>query len=288
MTPAPCASFAELRFDILGCRIQIETRSRVVQHLIRGLYTGYPDNQGNAPDAVFQLQTIGRNGTRFWRLSAGGEEIAALPRLGPMLSRLEYEICHRVIAKRRDRVMLHGAVLSRGGTSLFISGPSGAGKSTLGLALSAHGFRIDTDDVALLDIESATVDPIPRCFHLDVRSKRLLRHAGIKFPEASLRNNFVTPADLETCTPRSFRLDNLVFLDRTRSSSPCLAPLSQAEMTAFLLHESAWGGHAAGEVLSALIRVTRQARCYKLVMGQLDASAQLLDELICSRQASTA
>jgi len=283
VTPARSIRSAELRFDILGCPIQVRTPSPFAESLIRRLYAGYPDPPAGTPDVVLQLGTVTREGNRLWSVSAGGDEIAADPRLGPMLNRLEFEICRRVIEYRRDRIMLHGALLSRDGTSLFLSGASGAGKSTLALALSGRGFQVATDDVVLLDPGSASVDAIPRCFHLDLQSKRLLRDAGVTFPWRSLRHDFVTPADLETSSPSSQRLDTLICLHRTNSDTPELTPLSQAEMTGFLLHESAWGRHSAGEVLQTLTRLTGQARCYKLVMGRLDASVRLLDQLACSR-----
>ena len=61
------------------------------------------------------------------------------------------------------------------------------------LALAAHGYRIGGDDVALLNPKSGTIRPVPRCFHLDARSRRLLRNLRLPMPEESLRNAFLTP-----------------------------------------------------------------------------------------------
>ena len=288
MTSAARLSCAELRFDILGHRIQIGTRSTVVNQLVRGLYRNYADNSTAEPQTRLEIKSFRRNGNRLWTLAIESEEVVSHRRLGPVLNQLEYEICRRVIEQRRDRIMLHGALVSHSGTALFIAGPSGAGKSTLSVALSAYGFRVETDDIALLDTSSAAVNPIPRCFHLDSRSKRLLRAAGLEFQASAARNNFITPADLENGAAPCLNPDILIFLSRTASNSPTFTPVTQAEMAGLLLHESAWGRHSAAEALSALVRLTRNARCYKLVMGGLQASAQVLHELVCSRQTSSA
>jgi len=280
VTPSASGSI-DLRFDILGYRVQLATRSRVVEHLVRGLYRGYPDNSAGQPDAMFQVKTIRRNGNRVWALTAQGDEIGAHCSLGPVLNQLEYEICRRVIEHRRDLIWLHGALVSRDGAALFISGKSGAGKTTLSLALSARGFSIETDDVALLDGYTTNISPIPRCFHLYSRSKQLLRGVGLKFKKQPLRHNFLTPSDL-ACASHCSTPALFVSLSRSEASSAALLPITQAEMTALLLEQSAWGWRSAREVLCALARLTQHARCYKLIMGRLDASAQALDKLSSS------
>lgn len=280
MTPAICADPAILRFDILGCRVGIATRSRLVERLVGRLYRDYTDTSAEPPDTLLQVSPISQDGKLRWTLAAGREPVSCHPDLGTALNVLEYEICRRVIDRRRDLVMLHGALVSRDGMALFISGKSGAGKTTLSLALSARGFHVETDDVALFEASSMRFHPIPRCFHLDSRSKQLLRATGVQMPETSERHSFVTPADLRACATRGPTPNVLIALTRTESDSATLATLTQAEMTGLLMRESGWGGHSAAEVLSALVRLTRQARCYQLTMGSLDASVKVLDGLI--------
>lgn len=281
MTPAACVDPAVLRFDILGSRIGLATRSPLVQRLVRRLYGDYTDTAAGQPDTLLQIDTINPDGHRLWTLAAERDPVSSDPDLGAVLNRFEYEICRRVIERRRDLIMLHGALVSRDGAALFISGESGAGKTTLSVALSARGFHVETDDVTLFEASSTKFHPIPRCFHLDSQSKRLLRDAGVPIPAASGRHNFVTPADLQACGTHGPTPHTLIALSPTRTTSPALLPLTQAEMTGLLMRESAWGRHSGGEALSALIRLTRQARCYRLTMGSLEASVNVLDELMC-------
>jgi len=168
LSPAACADldFAALRFDILGCRVGIVTRSHLVQRLVRRLYREFTDTSAGSPDTLVQVNTISHDGKRLWTVAAERDSVSSHPDLGTALNQLEYEICRRVIDRRRDLILLHGALVSRDGAALFISGESGAGKTTLSLALSGRGFHVETDDVALLESSSATFHPIPRCFHL--------------------------------------------------------------------------------------------------------------------------
>lgn len=67
------------------------------------------------------------------------------------------------IASRCDQfLMLHSAVLERNGHALLLPAPPGSGKSTLCAALVARGWRLLSDELALIDVDRLVVAPIPR------------------------------------------------------------------------------------------------------------------------------
>jgi len=59
-------------------------------------------------------------------------------------------------------LMLHAAVVARNGAALILPGAPGAGKSTLCAALSLSGWRLLSDEFALIALESGQVTPLPR------------------------------------------------------------------------------------------------------------------------------
>jgi HprK-related kinase A len=59
-------------------------------------------------------------------------------------------------------MILHAAVLERGGRALLLPAPSGSGKSTLCAGLAFKGWRLLSDELVLLDPTHGHVTPLPR------------------------------------------------------------------------------------------------------------------------------
>ena len=67
-------------------------------------------------------------------------------------------------------LILHSAVLARGARALLLPAPPGSGKSTLCAALAARGWRLLSDELALVELDGKRVVPIPRPISLKNRS----------------------------------------------------------------------------------------------------------------------
>ena len=59
-------------------------------------------------------------------------------------------------------LLVHAAVLERQGQALVLPGPSGVGKSTLCAALVARGWRLLSDEVAMIRPRDGLLQPYPR------------------------------------------------------------------------------------------------------------------------------
>ena len=216
----------------------------------------------------------------MWTVCLGSQVVTQRPSLGAALGYFEYEVCQRVIAQSSDRIVLHGATLSTAQGAAVIAGPSGAGKSTLALALGARGYRVGGDDLALLLPETGEVCPLPRCFHLDQRSRRLLRALGLRIPAQAARHRFLTPTDLDPSRAPLASIRLIVLLTPGQGRRPQLVPLTQAEMAVRLLREIRWGRYSARDLLVALGRLTSGTTCYQLTRGELRSTADLVATLL--------
>jgi hypothetical protein len=205
-----------------------------------------------------------------------GEDVLHLERsLGCALQQLEFEICRRVLAHRADLLAVHGATIfaAAGTAAAIITGPSGAGKSLLTLALAARGYRVGGDDIALFDPRSGVLRPFPRCFHLDAHAWRLARETGLKLPAAALRHRFLTPVDVSVASPQPAPLRHVFLAGRGTQSSPHLTVLTQAEVAVGLLPQLSWSTHARTAAISALLSLTVESSGYRLISGDLAATA---------------
>lgn len=63
-------------------------------------------------------------------------------------------------------LLLHAAVLEKNGRALILPGSPGAGKSTLTAALSLSGFRLLSDEMALIDRDDGLLVPLARPVNL--------------------------------------------------------------------------------------------------------------------------
>jgi HprK-related kinase A len=73
-------------------------------------------------------------------------------------------------------LLLHAAVVERGGKALLMVGDSGSGKSTLCAALTLSGWRLLSDELAMISTEDGTLSATARPIILKNESIELIRH----------------------------------------------------------------------------------------------------------------
>jgi HprK-related kinase A len=120
------------------------------------------------PQAVFRVETH----QPFKPLGAD----QAFPLLEWGLNWCVSAFCHQF-------VIVHAAVVERDGLAVILPAPPGAGKSTLCAALVARGFRLLSDEVALIDVDTGRVVPIPR--PISLKNAAIATIAGF-WPEAKI------------------------------------------------------------------------------------------------------
>ena len=87
---------------------------------------------------------------------------------------LEWGLNWCMSTQSHQYLVIHSAVVERNGRAIILPAPQGSGKSTLCAALVARGFRLLSDELALIDIEHGTVVPLPRPISLKNESIDLI------------------------------------------------------------------------------------------------------------------
>ncbi len=129
---------------------------------------------------------------------------------------------------------IHAAAVVRNGMALLMPAQSGAGKTTLSLALTANGWLMLSDDIALLATpdEQHVVLPCARCCHIapDALDQLLSQGASLIGPVGEMPGHF-RPATLGTKAAIRW-----IVAPRFDPSAPLhIAHLTQAETAALLL-----------------------------------------------------
>ena len=158
--------------------VRVRSELDGVQDYLQRLYTGFP--MCDSAEGHFDIAVIGGRGVRRWvRRQAtvvlnGSKPFYPLPAslAGPLL---EWGLNYCVSRSAHRWVVVHAAVVERGGQALVMPAAPGAGKSTLCAALSHSGWRLFSDEFALIDPGTGMVWPIPRPVSLKEAAIDILR-----------------------------------------------------------------------------------------------------------------
>jgi hypothetical protein len=217
----------------------------------------------------------------IWRFK---EETVATSLLGSALLGLESALCEAIIRSQDRSIAVHAATLYSVQSAVMLTGSSGAGKSTLSFALSQRGLTVASDDVALVETETLSVHPIPRPFHLDEQSLLLLETASMQLPQLRIRPFFVAPFDVDERSIPRWQPELLIYIGALRAASPEVKRVSQSEMAAYLLSETAQGPVSDSETVRVLTKICSGASCFALVPGPFSQTVDLVADLILGRQ----
>lgn len=183
---------------------------------------------------------------------------------------------------------IHAAVVERNGKALILPGTPGSGKSTLCAGLVSQGWRLLSDEMTLIGLDTGLVHPIPRPISLKNESIDIVRSlssdiyigqtvmdtakgtvAHMRPPLASVR------AGEETATPAF-----IVFPKYTKGAQTCLAPIGQGR-TLLQTAENSFNYHVLGaEGFSVLANVVAQCGCFEFTYPSMSEGISAMEGLL--------
>ena len=250
------------------------------EHLAR-FYDGHPIK--TCADAHLDMAVVGGRGLRRWlRPQAnlvlnGGRPYLPLPATlaGPMV---EWGINHYVGRYAHQWVVVHAAVVERDGTAIVMPAEPGAGKSTLCAALTFAGWRLLSDEFALVDPATGMLSPLPRPIALknasiDVIGRRYphvvfgpegydVDHA--RFVHAKATRESVERAE-ELATPRY-----IIFPRYAAEQPTTIERLPKAEALMKVADQSFNYNYLGVDGYRCLVDLVTRTDCYRLEYSDLD------------------
>jgi HprK-related kinase A len=184
-------------------------------------------------------------------------------------------------------LIFHSAVVEKAGRAAVLAGPPGSGKSTLCAALLGRGWRLLSDEMALLDPARGWLLPIPRPV--------ALKGASIELIEGLLPRLRIGPVFAPTHKGRLAHLRPpieaverqaepalpgwVVFPTHSENADTRLLPLGKA--AGFLrLERNCFNYEALGRpAFDALSEMIEASECYELPFAHATAAAELVDGL---------
>jgi HprK-related kinase A len=184
-------------------------------------------------------------------------------------------------------LVMHAAVVARGDDALVMPGFPGAGKSTLCAALSLiEGWRLLSDELAILSPESGTLQPNPRPISLKNESIAIVA----RFPDAvfgpvyrDTRKGTIThaapPPSAHAAARMTARCRWVVFPRFIAGSQPFCEEIGRAEAFARIAEQS-FNRDRMGETgFHAICEMLDHSRCFDIGYDSTESALALVREI---------
>ena len=144
-------------------------------------------------------------------------------------------IVNLAVARRARTVWIHGACLgwmtAERTYLVLLVAPSGGGKTTLSLGLLSRGFRLLTDDVVLIGLDSRSVVALPTCPKVRENALEMLAGAHASLPDnAALLGRYVLlPETVVEQSEVPLPIAAVIFLNKSQGHGNELKPMTLSE-----------------------------------------------------------
>jgi len=254
--------------------------------LVDGLKRLYPPRSFiPAADAFYDFRVAiapGRGAHRWLKPQArflldGESPFKPLP-ADQALPMFEWGLNYAIAAQAHQYLVVHAAAIERNGKVAILPGAPGAGKSTLTAALVQRGWRLLSDELALIRPQDAQVVPLARPINLKNGSIALMRayapdavfsaetHDTAKGTVALMRAPASSIARSEEAAPIGW----IVFPRWQKDAAPRLEPWSRAAGLMEIAHNAMNYSVHGGAGFALLADIFARAGCYRFVYCKLD------------------
>ncbi|WP_208022031.1 HprK-related kinase A [Pseudomaricurvus hydrocarbonicus] len=285
-------SALSLKFGPLS--VSVSSNSSKTLDCIRQLYADYPENESDFFD--FHVSIDSAQGIRRWYKPQINFSLDGFKPFKPLpgdqaLPLFEWGMNWCVSNHCHDYLVVHAAVVEKQGRVLMLSAPPGAGKSTLCAGLVCRGWRLLSDELALVSMSDdglVQVTPLGRPVCLKNQSLGVIRsfsqdsrfgpvcYDTVKGDVAHM----LAPKESIDRSQELAQLSWVVFPRYAPQAKSVLSPQGKAQSLLNLAKQS-FNLNVLGEMGYRLLNQSiTQSDCYDFQYSSLDDAVKLFDSLL--------
>lgn len=188
-------------------------------------------------------------------------------------------------------VTVHAGVVADDDGAIIMSAESGSGKSTLTAALIEQGYRLFSDEFALIGLNDAALQPYPRPISLKEGTIPIVRElAGPEWispvvtgtPKGNIAYRRARKNDIKQAH-KTAKAKLILFPQFTAGAAPLATKLNPAQAILRLIPASTNYGLLGEPAFHAITKLFDDAEAYEISYSTLEQSLRLVNELLDER-----
>lgn len=281
-------------FDVGPFRLGVKTTVHSLLHFLHGFYADFPAQEvADFADFHLEIQRP-RFLRRFFRPQVffawdGYRPFHPYP-LHMAVPLFEWGLNWCVAGHAHSWLLVHAAVVEKGGKACLLAAKPESGKSTLCALLTGCGWRLFSDEFALIEPGTARVYPLPRPISLKGDAIGVVRHFFPQLHTKTVCRNRATGENMAYVKPpskavarmhESAKISYLVF-PRFRAEAPLAVQRVVRSRALLALADNSFNYAVLGrEGFETLAHVVKEAQALDFCYGDTNQGLRWFDENIC-------
>lgn len=265
-----------------------------INSISQHVYKLYPQNRhiDEALPVDFYIEIFKQTGIRRWVKPQvifsldGYRPFTPLP-LNQAPAQFEWGLNWCIASQMHQYLIIHSAVVEKHGISIILPGSPGSGKSTLCAGLVNRGWRLLSDEMALVSLQNLDIQPIPRPVSLKNNSINIIKHfapdsvMGEIIPNTTKGNisHMLAPQESVLRQHETAKLSYIIFPKYNEKSQTVLTEKPKAQACMSLI-ENTFNFNILGEQgFDAVTDIIDKSICFDFTYPDLNEAIFKLESL---------